>query len=91
MLPRAQVHSDGPQAYDPDTAPMDGYEATTKIRSLERPDAKTVPIIAMTANAFEEDVQNSLAVGMNAHLSKPIDRNIMYSTLVKFITAKKSL
>ena len=70
---------------------MDGYEATTKIRSLERPDAKTVPIIAMTANAFEEDVQNSLAVGMNAHLSKPIDRNIMYSTLVKFTTAKKSL
>lgn len=52
---------------------MNGYEATTAIRSLEdRPDGKTIPIIALTANAFAEDVQNSLEAGMNGHLSKPI-------------------
>ena len=51
---------------------MDGLEATRKIRETDRPDASTVPIIAMTANAFDEDVQRSLQVGMNAHLSKPI-------------------
>ena len=52
---------------------MDGYTATRKIRELERSDAKTVPIIAMTANAFQEDVEKCIAVGMNAHLAKPLD------------------
>ena len=52
---------------------MDGYTATRKIRELERSDAKTVPIIAMTANAFAEDVQRCLDAGMNAHLAKPLD------------------
>lgn len=52
---------------------MDGLAATKAIRSLNRPDAGTVPIIAMTANAFEEDVQKCLDVGMNAHLAKPLD------------------
>ena len=52
---------------------MNGYEATKAIRSLQnRPDAGTIPIIAMTANAFAEDVQASLDAGMNGHLSKPI-------------------
>ena len=52
---------------------LDGYETTKVIRSLKaRPDGRTIPIIAMTANAFAEDVQHSLDVGMNAHLSKPI-------------------
>ena len=52
---------------------MNGYEATRAIRNLkERPDGKTIPIIALTANAFAEDVQNSLEAGMNGHLSKPI-------------------
>ncbi|MEG0303202.1 MAG: ATP-binding protein [Gordonibacter sp.] len=52
---------------------MDGYEATRRIRALDRDDAKSVPIIAMSANAFAEDVHASLESGMNAHLSKPID------------------
>ena len=52
---------------------MDGYTATKKIRSLERSDAKTIPIIAMTANAFQEDAEKCIAVGMNAHLAKPLD------------------
>jgi CheY-like chemotaxis protein len=52
---------------------MDGETATQIIRSLDRDDAKTVPIIAMTANAFEEDKKKSMDAGMNAHFSKPID------------------
>lgn len=52
---------------------MDGYEAARRIRCLEHPDAKTIPIIAMTANAFEEDVKNALEAGMNAHTAKPVD------------------
>ena len=51
----------------------DGYTATKEIRSLERSDAKTIPIIAMTANAFQEDAEKCIAVGMNAHLAKPLD------------------
>ena len=52
---------------------MNGYEATAAIRTMQdRPDARRIPIIAMTANAFAEDVQASLDVGMNGHLSKPI-------------------
>lgn len=52
---------------------MDGLEATRRIRSSGRPDAKTIPILAMTANAFDDDVKKCLEAGMNAHLSKPID------------------
>ncbi len=64
---------------------MDGLQATEKIRALDRPDAKTVPIIAITANAFDEDVQRSLQAGMNAHLSKPVDPEKLYQTLEEFI------
>ena len=60
---------------------MDGLEATAAIRALERPDAQQIPIIAMTANAFDEDVQRSLQAGMNAHLSKPIEPERLYETL----------
>jgi CheY-like chemotaxis protein len=52
---------------------MDGYEATRRIRALELPEAKTVTIMAMTANVFREDVERCLAAGMNDHLGKPID------------------
>ena len=52
---------------------MDGYAAARAIRSLPRADAATVPIVAMTANAFEEDVRAALRAGMNAHFAKPID------------------
>ena len=51
---------------------MDGLTATKTIRSLKHPDAETIPIIAMTANAFREDKEECLAAGMNAHLAKPI-------------------
>jgi CheY-like chemotaxis protein len=64
---------------------MDGLEATAAIRALPRADAKTVPIIAMTANAFDEDVQRSLQVGMNAHLSKPVEPDHLYQTLEELI------
>ena len=64
---------------------MDGLEATTAIRALHREDAKTIPIIAMTANAFDEDVQRSLQVGMNAHLSKPVEPEHLYQTLEELI------
>ena len=64
---------------------MDGLEATAAIRKLERSDAKKIPIIALTANAFDEDVQRSLQVGMNAHLSKPINPDHLYQTLEEMI------
>ena len=56
---------------------MDGLEAAKAIRALDRPDAKTIPIIAMTANVFKEDREKCLAAGMNAHLSKPLDAEAM--------------
>lgn len=64
---------------------MDGLEAAALIRSMDHPEAKTIPIIAMTANAFDEDVQNSLNAGMNAHLSKPIDPDRLYETLSQLV------
>ena len=63
----------------------DGLEATAAIRALGRPDAGTVPIIAMTANAFDMDVQRSLQAGMNAHLSKPVEPERLYETLESLI------
>ncbi len=60
---------------------MDGLEAAKAIRAKVRKDAKTIPIIALTANAFDEDVQRSLQAGLNAHLSKPVDPDILYETL----------
>ena len=69
---------------------MDGLEATRAIRALNRPDAKRIPIIAMTANAFDEDVQQSLQAGMNAHLSKPVEPERLYEMLSKMIQGKQS-
>ena len=61
---------------------MDGLEATRAIRALpDRPDARTIPIIALTANAFDEDVQRSLQAGLNAHLSKPVQPELLFSAL----------
>ena len=64
---------------------MDGLAATAAIRALDRPDARVIPIIAMTANAFDEDVQRSLQAGMNAHLSKPVEPERLYQTLEELI------
>ncbi len=64
---------------------MDGCEAAKKIRALARPDARTVPIIAVTANAFAEDVAATTAAGMNAHVSKPIDFQVLSQTLEELI------
>ena len=64
---------------------MNGLEATRTIRGLNRVDAGSIPIIAMTANAFAEDVQNSLDAGMNAHISKPMDRNRVCSCIQQFV------
>jgi two-component system sensor histidine kinase/response regulator len=64
---------------------MDGLQTTAGIRHWDRPDAKKIPIIAMTANAFDEDIEKSRAAGMNAHLSKPIDPELMYGTLYHLI------
>ena len=60
---------------------MDGLEATRRIRSMNRADAKKIPIIALTANAFDEDVQQSMQAGLNAHLSKPVDPDVLFETL----------
>lgn len=60
---------------------LNGLDATRKIRASEREDLKELPIIAMTANAFEEDVKRSREAGMNTHFSKPIDAKLLYQTL----------
>lgn len=64
---------------------MNGHEAARKIRSLDRADAKTIPIVAMSANAFTEDVEESLKAGMNAHISKPIKVDEMLKEISKFL------
>jgi len=64
---------------------MDGLEATRRIRAMDRTDSKETPIIALTANAFDEDVQRSLQAGLNAHLTKPIQPEALYETLESLI------
>ena len=65
---------------------MDGYQAAKAIRALDRPDARTIPILAMTADAFSEDIQRCLDCGMNAHVAKPIDLRELLRLLQKFLT-----
>ena len=65
---------------------MDGYEATRTIRAMSRGDVKDLPIIAMTANAMEEDKENALTSGMNAHVAKPIDTGLLISVLQKYMS-----
>ena len=60
---------------------MDGLEATRRIRAMRRFDSKYIPIIALTANAFDEDVQHSMQAGLNAHLSKPVEPDVLFETL----------
>ena len=68
---------------------MNGYEATKAIRALQRKDAQTIPIIAMTANAFVEDEKEALKSGMNIHISKPIDIDMLYQTIKQCVKRKE--
>ena len=67
---------------------INGYEATKMIRSLDREDAKTIPIIAMTANAFSEDRLRAVEAGMNEHLSKPLESTVIIKTIAKYLKEK---
>lgn len=67
---------------------MNGYEATRAIRGLERPEAKTIPIIVMTANAFAEDVEESRNAGMDEHISKPLDIGKVKATIAGYVERK---
>ena len=69
---------------------MNGLDAARAIRALDHPDAKTIPIVAMTANAFDEDVQEALLAGMNAHLAKPVDPAKLYGVLANLMSASQS-
>ena len=64
---------------------MDGLEATRRIRALNRPDAKAIPIFAMTANAFSDDVERSKRAGINEHLTKPLDGGLLIRTIFKYL------
>ena len=64
---------------------MDGLDATRAIRAMDREDARSIPIIALTANAFDEDVQRSMQAGLNAHLSKPVEPELLFETLETLI------
>jgi len=64
---------------------INGYDATRRIRGSDHPDAARIPIIAMTANAFAEDVKEALEAGMNAHVAKPIDPQQLSTTLSDFL------
>ena len=68
---------------------MDGLTATKTIRSLERQDAKTIPIIAMTANAFREDAEKCMEAGMNAHLAKPLDDKTIKQTICEELRSSR--
>ena len=64
---------------------MDGYEATKKIRAMERPYARNIPIVAMSANAFADDVMRSKEIGMDDHIAKPIDIEVLTQTLATYV------
>ena len=89
-----EMYKDKPEGYydailmDMRMPEMNGLEASKLIRSSGRSDAATIPIIALTANAFDEDVQRSLQAGLNAHLSKPVEAESLYETLERLIGTK---
>lgn len=68
---------------------MNGYEAAKAIRSMDRPDAAEIPIVAMTANAFTDDKQQAFEAGMNEHLAKPLDKDLLLKTLYDFSKGKE--
>ena len=70
---------------------MDGYQATRAIRQLDRPDAGSIPILAMTANAFVEDRRRAYEAGMNEHLTKPLEPEVVLRTLAKYRSITSTL
>jgi CheY-like chemotaxis protein len=68
---------------------MNGIDATRAIRSSSHPQAKTIPIIAMTANAYKEDEEKVIEAGMNAHVAKPVDVDILMSVLAKYVKGRE--
>ena len=68
---------------------MNCLEATRRIRAMERDGAKKIPIVALTANAFDEDVQRSMQAGLNAHLSKPVEPEALFQTLESLIQPRE--
>ena len=69
---------------------MDGYQATRAIRQLDRPDAGSIPILAMTANAFVEDRRRAYEAGMNEHLTKPIDAAVLTRTIARYVRGREA-
>ena len=67
---------------------MNGYDSARAIRALERPDATAVPIIAMTADAFAEDIERAKAAGMNAHVAKPLEMEVLSAALEQVFAAE---
>lgn len=65
---------------------LDGLAATRQIRAVERADAQTIPIIAMTADAFEEDIEKCLKAGMNGHIAKPVSPITLYQAISKALS-----
>ena len=89
-----KMFSEAPERYniifmDIQMPEMDGYEATRCIRALDNEKAKTIPIIAMTANVFRDDVENCLAAGMNGHLGKPLDFYAVLNLLRQYLFKQK--
>jgi len=68
---------------------LDGVEATKQIRAMERSDARTIPILALTANDFEEDIRRTREAGMNDHLTKPFDMEKIFGTLAEYAVHEK--
>ncbi|MDR1759063.1 MAG: response regulator [Fibrobacter sp.] len=90
-----RMFSEAPEKYDMilmdvQMPEMDGYEATQRIRAMDTPKAKMIPIIAMTANVFAEDIRKSFDAGMNDHLGKPLNIEEVLNTLRTFLPSKKT-
>jgi CheY-like chemotaxis protein len=90
-----RMFSDSPDLYDMifmdlQMPGMDGYDSTRKIRSLDYPRAKEIPIIAMTANVFREDIERCLEAGMNNHVGKPLDFDEVLDNLRKYLPGRHS-
>jgi CheY-like chemotaxis protein len=85
-----KIFSENPDKYDMifmdiHMPTMDGYEAACQIRSLNEENAKKIPIIAMTANVFQEDIEKCLSAGMNEHFGKPLDLTEVLSVMRKYL------